>query len=758
MRGILAAALVGAALGVALLGYGLDRTRSASVQPERAAPTAPRAAGLAAPTAPLPPAPGAHADANSEGMAVYLNQNVISGVETRVCTEEPALYTALATAIQRWETALAPLQLFELVDGRGANSCTGAGAPDIDVLVRFGTDCPGTPNACYRSFVPRSDEALPRRFFRYSGSQDHSVIIYEGGAAQNVTTVRLSTIMHELGHVLGLSDYDDATCDGLHQPPIGMPPIFTYAANDVDRGDDDLALMLSPAGAACRSADVITGRDRRDFHEAYQVGAIPNVRAVPAYITGPDLTLTLDPTRRRFVWNPSDAEAAGHNAQYIAVVGRLPGDAVAGDWRERGAVEIRDGQGNLMHEVAIQQQTTPQGAAIARTEFQVVGLTRGGPVRRNAAWAEPLPAADRATGALGAHRYMMGDPTVVHGDVWNTASPRLYLSASISPGACYISGAGAAGTLPLIWSAGSSTEQRFTATVTLEVTINGTSVYDQTASTASGTRRIPCSSISGNRSIAVTATASGGNAGSQSQTETVNLVVQDRNHDNPPRFQITSVPASCTQGGTLSVGWSLSGGVPPVTVYIAGVKDPDGVSPTSVPCPNGTRERVSGLALAADGSGDRAASGYFNVIAPPVTVPAAPTNLRTSSQTQISAVLRWDAVAGAAGYVVRRGAAGGPEYSTTGTSYYLWLGNAGTAYDFYVWALNSAGASPAVRATVRSAAPTLAAPASRIGAVTDTAVTLHWTAVAGAGYEVWRSGMGAALQLPAVVRNGAARN
>ena len=110
-------------------------------------------------------------------------------------------------------------------------------------------------------------------------------------------------MVHELGHVLGLSHYDDADhCDQLRDDLIG--PL----------GDHYTAMSYRPrAGTeACETNGVITGRDLRDHYEAYHIGPLTGVKMKGA--------VTVTSTTRvnaTFYWGKAGALELSHNAKHL---------------------------------------------------------------------------------------------------------------------------------------------------------------------------------------------------------------------------------------------------------------------------------------------------------------------------------------------------------------------------------------------------------------------------------------------------------
>ena len=113
-------------------------------------------------------------------------------------------------------------------------------------------------------------------------------------------------MVHELGHVLGLGDYADPDSD-----PSNNSDHFHDRA--IDPLHDHFSVMTYAGDTPnCRTPGVITGRDLRDFYEAYQVGPLTEVtmhKAVTVSSTGR--------VRATFFWGSSGAQDLNHNAQCI---------------------------------------------------------------------------------------------------------------------------------------------------------------------------------------------------------------------------------------------------------------------------------------------------------------------------------------------------------------------------------------------------------------------------------------------------------
>ena len=137
---------------------------------------------------------------------------------------------------------------------------------DVDVVVIYERS---SDSSVYDS--KKSDMGQPpRKLFETDNeasylSDEHASIVL-----RSLVGIRVSTLVHELGHALGLSDYKD--CDELRNQG--------KAHQDPDPEDQHYSLMAKHK-ASCRPIDenTITGRDLRDLYEAYHVGAITNVAA-----------------------------------------------------------------------------------------------------------------------------------------------------------------------------------------------------------------------------------------------------------------------------------------------------------------------------------------------------------------------------------------------------------------------------------------------------------------------------------------------
>lgn len=778
MRQLHIAVLVGVLLGVGLLLYDIAQTNSASlgrtttswdVVPEDNGATL---GGEGAETY----GPHAHDDATTEeDRQVFLNERVINGQPTLICIDQQrpafsrdetlALYEALREAVADWERELG-LSLFTIIDRRASTasqSCTGTNAPEFDVLIRFGNCTRARSYACYQDDESKPGEP-PRRHFRNPTSTEYSAVVYQGGPKPRPAMLKphVSTIRHELGHVIGLSDYLDTdlatnTCWGLRVqpvqavPPMPMGPTQNFVARDVDRYDNHVSVMVSNGRVdECRSTE-ISYRDKRDFYEAYQPGALDAVHVELTKEEGSN------PKSLSVRWTVSEMEDLEHNGTHIAVIGRHPTITAHQGWKVLGVVKLRD-NGRAMHAL-----TLPDDPNVDREEFRVVGLTLGTlRTHGNVRWADPLPSS-RVTGlSISGTQWLMGDPAYVFGKVWNPDTPQVYIGGSFgSTAACYIAGPGATKTLTLKWFVYSNTTPlAFPTTTNFTITFNGNTYTRPGVSQLSGETDVACSSLQGgasiDRSYPLSVTVSGP-AITTPLTASGNVRVQKRNHDRTLRFStpLTASPSTCVSGQTVTVRWALASNSLPATIRLNGVEATS--SPATFTCPSEPAEggnRVYVSALAEDGSG---------AIVPVTIQASALTNVRASTSvtaTTATATLTWTAPAGASNvsYKLWRSEATSNS-STTGTTYTFENLNPYQTYNLYVWTVDAAGVESAKVVTQvtmpgRPGVPRTAAPGGlQASNITTSSATLNWDAVPGAtGYRVWRSS-GQSVRLPATARS-----
>lgn len=758
MRQLHIAVLVGALLGVGTLLYDIGQTSSVSLSrtttsrhtttEDEGTISGERIARVAG--------PHAHDDATTEDRQVFLNERVIDGQPTLICIDQQrpafsrdetaALYRALNDAVVDWERELG-LNLFTIIDRRASTasqSCTGTNAPEFDVLIRFGNCTRDRSYACYQDDESEPGEP-PRRHFKNQTSTKYSAVVYQGGPEPRPDTLKphVSTIRHELGHVIGLNDYHDGSCWGLRvrsvptMPPVPLGPAQSFVARDVDRYDNHVSLMLTNGRAMCRSTD-ISYRDKRDFYEAYQPGALDGVSVSLTKKEGST------PKSLSVRWTLSGMEDLEHNGTHIAVIGRHPTIAAHQAWKVLKAVKLRNRRGDAMTAL-----TLPDDANVDRKEFRVVGLTKGNlRTQGSVIWADPLPSS-RATGlGISGTQWLMGDPAYVFGEVWNPDTPQVYVSGSFgSTAACYIAGPGAMKDLTFKWFVYSNTTSpEFSSRNEFEIRFNN-HTYTRHVPQLAGETKIGCDSLptgSGvDRNYLLSVKVTGGTIlDEEPLTASGNVRVQKRNHDRTLRFStpLTASPSTCVSGQTVTVRWALASNSLPATIRLNGVEATS--SPATFTCPSepaGDRNRVYVSALAEDGSGEVVP---VTIQAPAPTGVTASTSVTTNAAT---ATLTWNAVPGAASYGLWRSGATSNS-STTNTRHTFERLNPYQAYNLYVWTVNSAGARSAnvvkqVTLGARPGVPRTAAPTGLASSgITTTSATLSWNAVPGAtSYRVWRS-------------------
>lgn len=106
MRTALGAIACGLAVALGILGPQWDDTAGGTVgiSPAREAAQAPILG--TEPPKHFTAGPASHSDANTEEKAVYLNQNVIDGRPTVLCTEDALVFPPLRRAVAIWNDAL----------------------------------------------------------------------------------------------------------------------------------------------------------------------------------------------------------------------------------------------------------------------------------------------------------------------------------------------------------------------------------------------------------------------------------------------------------------------------------------------------------------------------------------------------------------------------------------------------------------------------------------------------------------------------
>lgn len=721
MKRLFAALVIGLGLGFALLDVGFEpitgRTTPSTPMHPRSSP----ASQISTPQHGGPAQRPAHQYA---GLDVRLNQNVIDGMPTVVCTTDSQMFDHLGQAINAWNSALSsltfgsdgtaqPLVLHQTASGGRPRSCADvAGVLDVDVVAVIGTGCrESTDVACYVS--DRDTDPLRRRFATPGGSTEHATIF-----VQQASDATFNVLVHELGHVLGLSDYrensssddGDQGCMRLHGDLPGIP--------DVDPLNNHFSLMRNQQTADCWSEGVITGRDLRDFYEAYHVGAISHVD-LQGHVTlsGGTLSATLS-------WG-AGINSASHNASHVVIFRQAAGST---SWDMVGSMP-------MWPRMTTMRLTDRSGTA---NRYKVVGVTRGD-IRRQGDFDETV--------TIGGVTYVEGDPTIIAGiAVWNGHWLRpAMLSASVSPRYCFTGG---------------SLTVSLTPVNTRAVSVRGA----DGATDGAIPYNAGCGSVSGERSFTVTATTA-------TATHTISLPVNV--HAQPTRLALSNVwiqeadgftvasgsrddeiSVTCRQGAAATVHWTATGGAAPVGVWLTPMDSwmPQAQwaagyaqSLATAACPaTGSGSVTQGLgliALGADGGGVEARGQDIQRIS--AGAPAAPTGFTVSHSTQRDFNLTWNAVAGATGYDVKVRSNGLVLQFGNFTTAHVWAPEAGMRETIFLRSRDSRGnTSEWVPTQGRTQDPTLDEPTSvRAHSVTSTSAVLQWVPVPNVHfYEVWHSG------------------
>ncbi len=619
MRTYITAFVVGVAIAAAWLGTGSE-TESRSNRERESSPSQPeRRLDAASEVATFPRQPASHRDSSTEAVEVALNPNLIAGRHTVICTSDPDLFDELGAAVNIWNSALVGLKfgttagplLLHSSAGAVPGQCAETNQLDIHVQVLRGACMNANANACYRR-IKEVNSAPPHQSFRFEAKAKHSQILYRTGNA-----VQVSTLVHELGHVLGLSDYKD--CDKLRSQGS--------AHQDPDLEDQHFSAMAK-RNAACRPIDenTITGRDLRDLYEAYHVGAITNVELKGDVYVGPKEIAGIQfPRLTTFSlqWGMEGIKEASHGASHIAVLRQDSGSDV---WHSIHQTPIRDSSGRPRESVDTVDTSGKIGSL-----YKVVGVTRGDirwQGRRVETSTDPTTWAFDREISLGSIKYTEGDPTFIVGiEAYNRSQDGVIgpevLSASVSPRYCW---AGDTLATSLSVSGGVATRSK------------GLRGPDETGYSFND-ERAPCGSVGGAREFL--AIGEWGSGISTIRSPAISLSVSV--HETPSTLELASSPprpTSCTSGRELLVGWEVSGGTGGKQVWIGEELDTNGAPPATVSCPNsvGTTLTLSGFVLDAAGSG-------ANWTAPTLTVIPDPfANLHVARLTTRSATLDWSPV------------------------------------------------------------------------------------------------------------------
>ncbi len=541
-------------------------------------------------------APGLHADDIGP-----VNGNLIAGQTTVICTNEAEFKAPLTEAVAAWNTRLSGLlvgaQVFTLrTDARGAGCVDRSGSDgDVHVRVLRGTNCDkANAAACYQKWGTPDSRRVR---FRTDYSLHHARITYQS------EVVRFETLMHELGHVLGLADYD--SCDDLRNPAA--------PETDIDHNNDDLSLMAK-RDSICRSGGVVTGRSLRDLFEVYYPAPLEQVST--AYDAAAQ--------KVRFTWlRPQELELA-HQADLVGLF--QPG--ANGGW-------------TLVDETVTQVSGTRNQVELPLADGQeerylLAGLTQ---VQLNTllGWGHLL-----STVTINNQQYSLGESLIASRVVTAGATPQqapVRLAASVSPTSCYVTGANSTQELPVnVWTYPAVAPESPNS-ANLVMKIGTTTVQSET---------VPCSLVSASdnlTSLVVTAT----HPDSSTPAE-VTLPIHNREYDRPNSldtqhatfdFNVLSLPSprECEVGQDISAGWVVT---PPAAVVHGAIwvqdKKVTGTS-GSVACPHPTSPSLVGFVLLPDGSGSRDTVGLSKVNIPDLD--ASKNNVTATAESSRSIKLSW---------------------------------------------------------------------------------------------------------------------
>lgn len=617
--------------------------------------------------------------------------------------------------------------------------------------------------------------------------QDRALIIYQALAHEPQSREHLATMMHELGHSLGLGHYLSA-CPQLR--PAGVDQRLIYFS------------VMTASGDSCEARGVVTGSDLRDFYEAYHVAPVTNIGYVGSgSVSSAGIWANLS-------WGANGAREAWHNASRLAVMAQT-----TSGWRlvtslsisERDSTKMANEDGAYRPIMGVRFTDSGPVASL----YKLVGVTKGD-IQLN-----PLDGDVRLTVGGSTATYQQGDPSYVVGLSTSDSSPSV-LSASLSPRYCFQNGT--VGTLSTRATGG----------------VGSVAVHKPSRA---------CPQQVGTTSFVTSATWGAGTAATRRQ---VSLAARVNSTPTQISFAeaLTASPASCVPLEPVRVTWRLASNSPAATVWIDGVKAAS--SPATFSCPRaaaGDTIDVQILALRSDGGGSaltvdvvqpltlafsrgntigetcttgaltrtkidiargmppyivtvgsgRSAeikkagtdiprhyicpstpgnstlrvsvsdatghSVFREIMLTAVQPPSTPTSVRVSGKTATTATLTWTNPAGSSNVKYGLWRSGGQNAETTSTSYTLNGLTPYQTYNLYVWSKNAAGAEstkvklpvtlPGRPGVVRTAAPT----GVRASGVTTNSATLSWNAVSGAtGYSVWRSGS-PVVDLPATARS-----
>ena len=534
--------------------------------------------------------PASHADASTwVGAKNRLNQHVVEGATTTICTSDLTLIGALNVAVKRWNEAVdQPYDLLAVVDDGSDGTLTPCRPSEtFDVLLRRAVTSDSNclkDSACY---ISTPDKENHRKLFSHKGSSDYSLILWRR------TDAVVSTMVHELGHVLGLGDYADPdsdpsnNCDHFHDRAVD--PLHDHFSVMTYAGDTP----------NCRTPGVITGRDLRDFYEAYHIGPLTDVR-----LDG-DVTVTSsNQVTATFHWGDNGAEELSHNATHI-----LAQRKTTSGWSTIGAAKAFDNGGKRRMMMAVRdcgglaseyRLVGSSGFRMGLSAFVDDASLAAPTASRHSVWASPC-VPNLSAQALVQHP--IGDPAHVTGvAVWNEpdnkgwcdsgeACPQI-LSASIDHAYC-LTGA-VRPPISYLATGGDSGSG-------VTVAIVGGHVPPPTLK---GLPPLPqCNLTAGAANFTVTARwGLQANAPSRSISLPVEVIARPK----PVKFEIapSAAPGTCSPGDTVSIGWKLaSDSGAPLTVFA--YDQSATASPLVVSCPAGVKSgsSVEVWALRHDGGG-----------------------------------------------------------------------------------------------------------------------------------------------------------
>ena len=686
MKHVLLGAVSGLALAAGILGIQIPAVGGEHQPDESGSHSSPRVESL-------PPSEpshiiASHSDVNTQEVKVGLNGNLIAGRSTIICTGDATLAPKLREAVTEWNTKLTGLgfDAFDLHVKSNLAQCNSLSG--VHVVVRKG-DCPND-GACYWK-ISGDEDTPPRQTFRRDG-KSFAEIEYESAV------IRKSTFMHELGHVLGLSDYTD--CDSLRVQAGGS------AVEDPDPNNSHYSLMYNAKDRDCRPLNeaTITDRDLRDLYEAYHVGPVTRVRVQsrefaapgerPIAVNGGIVSVSLrwaDRVRDDLIVNGMDDLA--HNASKVVVFAHYPVNGWSDD--PVGDFDI-PASGSTPHHLIVDapRKSFPNPIVKGQSlwewpdKFRIVGLTQGdirwiagkaGLTGNAANWDFDREFVnDQGTAATADDvTYTEGDPAYVSGRLVDSsdaaiANPRS-VSASISPRYC--------------WTGErlSISNQVFggIGKVSFLVKNDGQASYSAATTAA-------CSATAGTRTPEVRGEWRSSSSSLLHHREIDDLrMLAIQRPAAAPTLEFTAV-SDCGSGDkTTNVSFRASGGVGTRVVWLeqqhydAPLSPASSVTTISAKCPSGGgRPRVHGFVLDTFAQGSAA------------TTLQRPSKVEAEEQGRIGARLtrvHWTAVGGAHGYEIERRSAGSGSYTDarrvpSGVGAQIFYGGlgAGRKYDFRV--------------------------------------------------------------------------